>query len=557
MLKILTHPKRKSSSKNSTSLRPTAEHPVLPIENRECQRTGQVFVLTRFLSRAGDIKHAVITSSNYADKRIATQTLLNEGADLPADLKAARVIVSKCLQQWPTKHVTYVNKSGWHGENENRYFLLPGRTITLKNGRYLRHGEAGHYSVAKVDSASRGTLAEYIEAIRPHAAKSDYVTFAFALGCSGQTLFMSPIPESGLFVFIGDTSTGKTTILRCCSSVMMSSAAGSLLSSDFTGTALEEHAGGKFNDRTMPIDELATLQGAPGSTQLATLKRMVLMLAGGQGRSRSKKAESSGLPRQTWRMWLATTAETSFRSEIRKSGKQVPEGLDTRFIEIPVPKVAEGGIFNLAKSGSTARAADELSEVLENHYGVAELAFVKFIESDRAAAKAAFKKGWDFYLTTYAAHLTGAEKRIAKKFAHVFASGSLAVAAGVAPFELDDLERACAALQRLALKPFETDTTRIANLAKALLKAARDPDNKAIFKTTLKRERVLCVACSEDVSIIMSDRDQQFLIATADEQGQLFKDKNRRDTKVLRPAGDRPRSHTFKFGWLKSVAQNL
>lgn len=556
MPKHPTHSKRMSSPKASKSLRPTTERPIVPIENRECGRTGQTSVLIRFISRAGGTKDLVISSACFADKRLATQALLNEGAKLPTDFKAARAVVSSCLTVWPDKYVRFESKPGWQGENDSMYCVLPGRKIKLKENLYLRYGDPGQSSSAKINREHKGTLGDYLTAIRPFMTISDFVIYAVALGFSGTTLFMSPTPESAITSFFGQTSTGKTTLLRCTAGVFMSSAAGSVRSFDLTGTALEELAGGTFNDRPLPIDELVTLLGSAGGTQLSTLKQMIFKLSGGQGRSRSHRAETSGLPRQTWRTVLVTTAEQSFRIQLRRSGKALPEGIDTRFIEIPVPDVSEGGIFNKATPGSAATAADELSEVLENHYGVAELAFVKFIESDRAGAKATFKEAWDSFLATHAPRLTGAEKRIAKKFAHVFASGSLAVAAGAAPFELDDLERACATLQKLALKPFETQAARLTNIADALLKAARDRGNKAIFTSSLKGRKVLCVACSKDVSEVVSNDDLQFLIATAADLGKAFTDENRKDTKVQLPSRTRLRAYAFRLSWLQTLSPN-
>lgn len=531
---------------------PRSSDTIAPVATWINADADQTYILWSLWDKhAAKRKKVLISRSDYSSPSRVTQILLNAGAVLPASFGEAKDVVTRKMSVLPTGVIIVTGKAGWHNDKH----MHPGRMVRISPTVRVRFGDPCRHTPLKSGRNRIGSRKRYLRAMRPLAAKSDYLIFCLALGLAGPTLRFCRAPETAIFSLVGPSSSGKSTGLRAAAGASGSSATGQIPSFDFTARGLEERAGELFNDRLLVIDELTTMQGSQSRSDLEAIRRTILKLSGGQGRTISKHAEASNLAHQSWLVMVLTAMEETLRMKLRVYGTKGLQGTDVRLIEIPVPPEKDGGIFNLCHPSESKALVEQTEFILDNHFGHLELPFVEYLEADMPNAQSTYTKFWDAFLKENASRLEGPQFRIAKKFAHIYATGRLAIDADLAPYSAWALWRACKYTLFASLAAFDDDSKRQQKAASALLTAAGDGSGIA-WADQLHGRALLFIEHVKCPSDMLSRDDLKMLTAAARSARALVAEPGRNTRKQSSPLGHRPWVHAFDIDWLKSVAHN-
>jgi putative DNA primase/helicase len=110
--------------------------------------------------------------------------------------------------------VTLVNRIGWHRIGENDVFVLPSQVIGDPPGRVVYDGGDRRQE----EYSSRGSLAEWRHGVAAPAQAHALATFAISAAFAGPLLHLAGLESGGIHLF-GNSSTGKTTLLKLSASV--------------------------------------------------------------------------------------------------------------------------------------------------------------------------------------------------------------------------------------------------------------------------------------------------------------------------------------------------
>ncbi|MFG1294070.1 DUF927 domain-containing protein [Xanthobacter versatilis] len=360
----------------------------------------------------------IVPMSDIARPPAILQRLAGKGWIDSINPKATTII--KQVVEESRSIIRVTSRTGWH---EGVRFVMPNQTIG-PDGENVRF-----FSTSRPPAASLvGTLKDWRTGLKAPLAASSYLTFTSALAMAGSLINLLELSEGAIFQLTGASSTGKTLALRVAQSTMGSADISGVLTHDATDRALEEHLA-TANDALLCIDELGRLQGTHRAKR-ERIKHLPHMLASGVGRARSKSVEAEHLDRKKYRLLGLSTGELPLESYgERELGERV------RYPDIPVPSIAESGIFDRLAEGQDAHElAAQAEATIRANYGFAYETFVGFLVEMRAYAVPAAKEHIEDFMAKAAPDGTSWDRRFALKFAIVYAAAALASEWEILPF---------------------------------------------------------------------------------------------------------------------------
>jgi uncharacterized protein (DUF927 family) len=323
------------------------------------------------------------------------------------------------------KRATIIGRTGWCEFNDGKVFVLPARTI----------GVTGNETVSFVGSRNapygeRGTLEEWRDSVGVLTCGHDRAMFAIA------TAFAAPLvglveTESGGFNFYGQSSSGKTSIVRGAASVWgRGDARGFLRTWRATANGLEG-AAVLHNDLPLPLDEL-------GVAEAKDVGAVIYSLTGERGKDRAQR-DGSLKETQTWRTLIISTGELTVADKIREDGRRPRAGQEVRVVDIHADAGAGFGIFDHAGLDNDAqKLADAIKNAACTYYGTAGPAFIEGIVAQgldevACAARQAQRK-FRLNAEIIPADAIGQVLRVADRFSLVAFAGELAIELGIVPW---------------------------------------------------------------------------------------------------------------------------
>lgn len=235
------------------------------------------------------------------------------------------------------ERVVCVGKTGWHTIEGDRVFVLDRPLFADGTEHTLALDTRGDRRRLFAALKPRGSLRAHIDALR-RAWAADATCAAMIAGGLAATL-LEPLGAPNFAVHLpGDSSRGKTSMLKIAASVFGDPTNDQWLGSwNTTGVASELRAG-VLNDLPQCYDEV-------GSGDAGNLERSVYMLVNGAGRTRGTRDLTL---RETiaWRTVVLSTGERELADHTTMTGAQV------RVIQLPVRTFGK----------LTAREVDELRE---------------------------------------------------------------------------------------------------------------------------------------------------------------------------------------------------
>jgi putative DNA primase/helicase len=306
--------------------------------------------------------------------------------------------------------VTLVNRIGWHEIGDKTVFVMPAQVIGDPPGRVLY--EAGQRQ--QDEYSARGSLADWQHDLSALAQGHAMAALAISAAFAGSLLHLAELESGGVHLF-GNSSTGKTTLLKLAASVWGDS--GLVRSWRATANGLEGVAN-RTSDVVLILDELGQLDSKDAATAL-------YMLASGVGKIRmNRNATLQDI--KTWRAFMLSSGEMTVEAKIAQlRGAKAYTGATLRLLNVTADRGLGFGVFDSA--GSTGDIRDLLKDfnsALTSTYGVAGPAFAQALVS-RAEAGEAIRNAIDHFVTTnLEAGASGQVERSAKRFGLIATAGN-------------------------------------------------------------------------------------------------------------------------------------
>ena len=347
------------------------------------------------------------------DAREYRKELASQGLNITTNSKQ-RSYLDTYIQNYPIhKRALCVDRLGWH----EAQYILPDGAIG-SDGRQLIVYQAAHAINSTI--AQQGTLVQWRDELCKKLAEQSRFVFSIACAFAGQLLALLD-DDGGGFHLLGSSSMGKSLSLKLAASVWgkPDSYTKTWRSTDnaLEGTASEH------NDSFLPLDEISECDPK-------VVGKAVYMLANGQGKGRSTTTGHNRTAK-TWRIIFLSNGEESLQNFMAQAGQKTNAGIEVRVAHIDADAGKGLKTFDsLVMAGTGAGQADKIKELSQAYYGVAGIAWLEHITSDKAATTATARQLVNDFMSNYS-DLAPQAHRVAKRFAIVAAAGEMATLAAI------------------------------------------------------------------------------------------------------------------------------
>lgn len=416
--------------------------PIWVMAETEDERGGGYGRLLEWQDSAGRVRHWAMPMRALVPRNGEEVFSSLLAAGLPfIDLPRKSKLTSYLMACRPERRITCVELTGWHGGS----YVLPGEVIGGNADGVIL--QTAGYAVS--DFAERGELTDWKQGVSALAVDNSRLCFALSLAFAAPLLSLVGM-EGGGFHLKGESTDGKTTIMRAAASVY-GNPTRYMQTWRATGNAIEGIAS-RRNDALLCLDELGELDGREAG-------QTAYMLANGQGKGRSKQ-DGELRERKAWRLLFLSTGELSLEDHAASSGKRTQAGMEVRTIQIPSDTGRYGAFEQLHGMADGRTFADELKSNSDAYHGAAFRAYVEALANDieghAERLKAEIKRLAAEFTPKGAGNQVG---RAINRFALVAAAGELATALGVTGWPEGEAIRAA----RVCLKSWLAERGHIGN----------------------------------------------------------------------------------------------
>jgi putative DNA primase/helicase len=393
--------------------------PPTPTENRVCSPLHiEAVTFDGQDNNFGRLLRFKNTLGRWREWAMPMELLRGSGDDLRGELLAmgveidptAKTLLANYLQAKPPKRqMRCALQVGWCGDS----FVLPDAVIgTAASGVIFQSGERGH------DEHTRaGTLAEWREEIAARAVDNPLLLLALSASFAGPMLARCNAEGGGVH-FVGDSSTGKTTLLEAGCSIW----GGANYRRSWRATANGmEGAAALFNDCLLALDEISECDPRE-------VGAIVYSLGNGRGKQRAGRTGSARAVTR-WRCFVLSSGERTIATTMQEGGHRAKAGQAVRLLDIPVARV-HGAWDTLHVLPSGTAFSDAIKRASVTHHGHAGRAFLERLTrdgQDLCALLERFKALPEFS----AEGGEGQDKRAAGRFALLALAGEMATEYGI------------------------------------------------------------------------------------------------------------------------------
>lgn len=288
--------------------------------------------------------------------------LLNGGLPF-INLEKRRKLISYLMDSRPSKKITCIERTGWHGSA----YVLPTESIGPDAESVIL--QTAGYSAS--DFTVKGSHSEWQLGVAGLAVGNSRLCFSLSLAFAAPLLSLVGI-EGGGFHLKGESTDGKTTIMKAAASVY-GHPERYVQTWRATGNAIEGIAS-RHNDALLCLDELGELDGREAG-------QTAYMLANGQGKGRSRQ-DGELRERKSWRLLFLSTGELSLEDHAASAGQRTQAGMEVRTIQIPSHTGHHGAFEQLHGMENGRSFADTLKSNADQQHGTAFRAFIEILALD-------------------------------------------------------------------------------------------------------------------------------------------------------------------------------
>ena len=346
--------------------------------------------------------------------------LLSMGVEI--DTRSKNLLPQYLQSQHPDSQIHCALQVGWCNDS----FVLPDTVIgPSAAGVIFQSGERAHDEHTKA-----GTLEGWQIEIAARALSNPLLVLALSAAFAGPVLRKCNMEGGGLH-FVGDSSTGKTTLLEAACSVW----GGTGYKRSWRATANGmEGAAALSNDYLLALDEISECDPRE-------IGAITYSLGNGTGKQRAgRSGNARGVTR--WRCFVLSSGERTIDTAMAEGGHKSKAGHAVRLLDIPTARTY-GTWDNLHGMASGTAFSDAIKRASVTHYGFAGRAFLEKLTRetrDLCALLEQIKAMPEFS----AAGGEGQDKRAAGRFAVLALAGELATAYGITGWPEGEATRAAA-----------------------------------------------------------------------------------------------------------------
>ena len=241
--------------------------------------------------------------------------LLAMGVEIDPTVRARNLLATYLQSRPPRRRMRCALQVGWCGDS----FVLPDPVIGPHASDVIfQNGERGHD-----EHTTCGTLSGWQTEIAARAAGNKLLVLALSAAFVGPMLALTHSEGGGLHL-VGDSSTGKTTVIEAACSVW----GGPNYRRSWRATANGmEGAAALFNDSLLALDEISECD--PREVGV-----IVYSLGNGRGKQRaSRTGQARTISR--WRCSILSSGERTIATTMQEGGHRVKAGQTVRLLDIP------------------------------------------------------------------------------------------------------------------------------------------------------------------------------------------------------------------------------
>jgi putative DNA primase/helicase len=335
--------------------------------------------------------------------------LLSMGVEIDPSSKARNLLASYLQAKPPKRRMRCALQVGWCDSS----FVLPDAVIGPKaSGVIFQSGVRGHD-----EHTTGGSLQAWQVDISARAVGNPLLLLALSASFAGPMLAKCNAEGGGVH-FVGDSSTGKTTLLEAGCSVW----GGPNYRRSWRATANGmEGAAALFNDCLLALDEISECDPRE-------VGAIVYSLGNGRGKQRAgRSGNARGVTR--WRCFILSSGERSIATTMLEGGHRAKAGQAVRLLDIPAARTF-GAWDNLHDLPSGTAFSDAIKRASVTHHGHAGRALLEKLTRDNrdfCALLETVKSLREFS----ADGGEGQDKRAAGRFALLALAGEVATEYGI------------------------------------------------------------------------------------------------------------------------------
>jgi putative DNA primase/helicase len=137
------------------------------------------------------------------------EMLLDKGAALPLEKKAARLLVEQAFLKTARRHKSITRRCGW---TKDRSYVRPYFTVGPQKGSLNLHESV----IDREIDSHKGNASEWRDGLRGACLASLYLSFGIGIAYGAPLLSVMGEDEGAIFNFHGESSTGKSLVGRAC-----------------------------------------------------------------------------------------------------------------------------------------------------------------------------------------------------------------------------------------------------------------------------------------------------------------------------------------------------
>ena len=379
----------------------------------------------KFANKDKLVRKEIVTAALlYDDPNAVISRLGSLGMWISGVLSERRALIEYLLLEFETdKRATVVRRIGWFEIGAERVFVLPDEIIgvALSEQIILEQDVGAPY-------ARRGTVEEWRNAIAKPAGDHLMARFVISTGLSGTLLYLGGF-ESGITHLKGDSSIGKTTLLKMAASTWGSGADNGFVRKwRSTDNALEATLSSS-NDTLLPLDEI-------GQVDVRVIGQIVYMVASNVGKQRMRRDATVRSSHQ-WRTLVLSSGEKPIAILLAEGhSKRAHAGQLVRAIDVPAKRTKNSAFDRPNPTFDSKAFVEDMKRAASTYYGTAGPEFVRLLVNAKIGADdvRSLVDAFTVKALESVKDDSGQAHRAAQRFGIAATAGELAIELGLLPW---------------------------------------------------------------------------------------------------------------------------